>query len=151
MAVLEALHGAPATPAASSLHAKPEEEVNGPPLRSHPSSSPSHIFSSNHLNLKSSVAGRLRHDAVRCWATTRLHWSLGKHEPGLAEDRTSVFLLLVLCFPCLALVIVAFQLVDGESLLGHVVDHERHGEVVEAVAPRDLHDDVERNEIVASV
>lgn len=137
-------------PAASSLHAKPEEEVEVSPS-SAPHLSSSSSDTSNHLHLKSSVAGRLWHDAIWCWATTRLHWSLGKHESGLAEDRTSVFLLLVLSFPRLALIVVALQLVDREGLLGHVVDHERHGEVVEAVAPRDLHDDVQRDEIVASV
>lgn len=40
---------------------------------------------------------------------------------------------------------------DGRCLLAHEVDHERHREVIETMAPRDFHDDVKADEVVASV
>ena len=40
---------------------------------------------------------------------------------------------------------------DGRRLLAHEIDHERHGEVVQAVTPRDFHDDVQADEVVASI
>lgn len=76
---------------------------------------------------------------------------LGQHESSASQDRCTVFVLLLGRFSCLARFVVLAQCLDRGSLLAHVADHEWHREVVEVVAPRDLHHDVQRDEIVASI
>lgn len=75
---------------------------------------------------------------------------LSQHETT-AEDRSIVIFLLLARFSSLALFVVLSQRFDGGCLLTHVADHERHGEVVQAMAPRNFHDDVKWNEIVTGV
>jgi hypothetical protein len=76
---------------------------------------------------------------------------LCQHQPRSTQDGR-----LILFFPLarlsrLPLLVVFFQSLDGGGLLAHVADHERHGEVVEAMTPGDFHDGVEGDEVVAGV
>jgi hypothetical protein len=95
----------------------------------------------------SSKARRLRCNAVGL--NTRR--SLRQHQSSSAEYGRTVFVLLLSRLTCLALFVVLAERLDRRRLLAHVADHEWHREVVEVVAPRDLHDDVYRDEVVASI
>ena len=58
---------------------------------------------------------------------------------------------LLACFASLAFFVILLEIVDRRRLLAHVANHEGHGEVVEAVAPRDLHDGVQRDQVITGV
>ena len=102
----------------------------------------------------SRVTSRLRRESIRLGkrsrglASTRARRD---HEPRASEDGCVVLLLLLRLLPQLALLVVLLQRLDRRACLGQVVDHEGHGEVGQAVAPRDLHDDVDRDQIIASI
>jgi hypothetical protein len=76
---------------------------------------------------------------------------LRQHEPGATQDRGIVLLSLLASLPSLALLVVTLKGRDRRCLLAHEVDHERHREVIETMAPRDFHDNVKADELVAGI
>ena len=94
----------------------------------------------------------LRGDAISVSITRGLRvWrALGQHQPS-ADDRGAVVGLLLASFSGFALLVVFPQLVDRRGLLAHQADHERHGEVVKAVSPRNLHHRGQWDQVVAGV
>lgn len=78
-------------------------------------------------------------------------WALREHQAGAAEDRGVVLLLDLRLLARLALLVVLLEGLDCRGLLSQEVDHEWHREIGKAVAPRQLHDDVEWDEVVTGV
>jgi hypothetical protein len=74
--------------------------------------------------------------------------ALGQHK-ATANDWSVVVSLLLTSVSRFAFFVILSQLLDCGCLLTHVTDHEWHGKVVETVSPRNLHDNVQRYEIVA--
>ena len=99
-------------------------------------------------------AGGLRCDAIGVAVRSRtwhIGWSLGKHKSTATENGSIVFFFPLAGLSSLTLFVVFPQRLDGRRLLAHVADHKGHREVVEAMAPRDLHDCIEGDEIVAGI
>lgn len=67
---------------------------------------------------------------------------MGEHESATTKNGCVVLVFGLSSLSGLSLVVVLLELSNGGCLLAHIADHERHGEVVEAVSPRDLHDDM---------
>ena len=120
-----------------------------------------HIRQPSTLSSKPTIPSRLRCDPIRLavchpghgWrrAACTAGGALSEHEPRTAEDGRAILLLLRAGLTGLTLVVVAAQCLDGRGLLAHEVDEEGHGEVGQAVAPRQLHDHVEPDQVVAGV
>jgi len=77
-------------------------------------------------------------------------WAGGDHE-SIAEDRRVVLNLLLLLLPELAGLVVGLQGSQLLGLLAEEIDHVWHGEVVQAIAPGQLQDDIGANKIIACV
>ena len=72
------------------------------------------------------------------------------HKPVTKNGRVVLNLLLLLLLELTSLV-VGLQRSELLGLLAKHVDHVRHGEVIEAVAPRKLEDKVGPDEVVAGI
>ena len=105
--------------------------------------------------LECAVPGSLRGepiDRLAIWhGAGRGAWALGQHQPGATKDRSVILLGTLALFPRLALFIVLLKHLDGAGLLAEEVDHERHGEVVQALAPRYLHNHIGADQVVAGI
>ena len=102
---------------------------------------------------ESSISSGLRRNAV-CLRIRRWHRiasSLRQHQSRPAQDRRAVLLLLTLDFSSFAFFIVFLETFDRGRLLAHVINHKRHAEIVETVAPGQLHDNIETDKIVAGI
>lgn len=105
--------------------------------------------------LERAEAGGLRRDPVgllirhRTWHGRR--WTLGQHQPRATQDRCVVLFGLLCDFALLALLVVLLEHLDRTRLLAQEVDHVGHGEIVKAVAPRDLHDHIGTDKVVAGI
>lgn len=103
------------------------------------------------------VAGGLRCEAVgltvrrRRGAGAHAGRASSDHESRSAQDGGVVFRLLLLLLLGLAGLVVSLERGELLSLLTEKVDHVRHGEVHEAVAPRELKDEVRSDELIAGV
>lgn len=98
---------------------------------------------------ESSIACYLRCEPVRLserrWGLTTNTRAGGNHEPVSAENWCIVLFDFVRLLSKLAFLIILLQGLDSRALLSKVVNHEGHGEVGEAIAPRDFHYNMNRN------
>ena len=87
--------------------------------------------------LRPTVPCGLRRDSIGLGVGSchRASASLRQHQPRATKDWRVVLLFLLLDFTGLSLLVVFLELLDRRRLLAHVVDHERHTEVVKVVAP----------------
>lgn len=103
--------------------------------------------------LKCAVSGRLGRYTVGLLVRDRAGCAarpLGQHQ-SRSQNRSVVIVLLMYGLASLALLIVLLQQVNGGSLLGQHVDQVRHGEVVQAVAPRHLQNDIGPDQVVTGI
>lgn len=107
------------------------------------------------IPLECAVPGGLRGDPVGllpiCHGTGWRSGPLSEHQTRAAQDRGVVLFGLLRLLLELALFVILLEHLDSAGLLAEEVDHERHGEVVQTLAPRDLHDHVGPDQIVAGV
>jgi hypothetical protein len=94
---------------------------------------------------------RLWREAVRRVRRRRGGRTSRNHQTGAAENGRVVLHLLLLLFLGLACLVVCLEGRQLLGLLAQEVDHVRHGEVVEAVAPRQLQDHIRADQVVAGV
>lgn len=87
--------------------------------------------------LKGTIPRRLGCNPVRLRVRRphRAASALSEHQPRASQNWRIVLFLLRLDFACLALFVILLERVDGRRLLAHVIDHEGHAEIIEAVAP----------------
>lgn len=98
-------------------------------------------------------AGGLRDEAVGSVggsAAGVAHWPGSDHE-AVAQDRGVVLHLLLLRLPGLAGLVVGLQNSKLLGLLGQHIDHVRHCEIIQTIAPGEFQDKVGAEEVVARV
>ena len=112
------------------------------------------VIAHHHRRLECSwKACRLWRDAVRLpiWGWRRGTTRTLRQHKSATNNRCVIIVLLLASLASVSCFVVSSQLLDGGRLLSHVADHERHGEVIETVAPRDLHNSVHWDEVVAGI